>query len=481
MHPRRRGARRSGRRRGGVAGLGGGRMSSHGRRGGAVLVLVAASLGLALAARAASGVVSADPWWFQDDYTSLTYVDPAGTTAAVDTAGTGTVSLPLRPAAVALDPAAAVGLIATAAGVQGWSFDGAAMVSSPRFDVGGTGYVGAAWLGAAGNLLAVATAGRLTLQAWNGSGWVAVASLALTGATSVAEGAPVAGGAASILVGTPTGFAVADYRGGALTLDPGAGIGGLQGVSGIASAPGGALVAAWHGSTLGVYGWDGSRYRETPTWEIPAGSQPILAVAWFRGGNGYWVLTADGSLTAYGFNGDFVVALPRLSTTLSQPVAALGTGWRQGQVAALVGSGWTYYDGAVIGPDPARSVGGLSLPLYQGSAELSSTVLSAGHAIDEIQVDAAVPQLPAGTGIAYQVSTDGGSTWTAVTPCVNPTNPLADCGPDNTAVPAGSEVAYRLLLSTSDPSVTPVVDSTDLYEIATETQARSGGMAVLIK
>lgn len=457
-------------------------MRAYGRRAGAAAAAVAACIALTLTARAAGGVQSADPWWFQDQYTSLAYVDPAATTATVDTSAgaTGQVSLPLVPAGLALDPAAATGLIATAAGVQAWSFDGAALAPAPVFDLPAADYVGAAWLGAAGNQLALATPGAVMLDAWSGAAWRQVGRVGVGGVAGIAQGAPFPGAAATILVATNTGFQVAAYRGGALALVSGAGITGLQGVGGIAAAPGGALAALWSGSGLRVYGWDGSAYRQAPTWEIPAGGPAILGAAWFRGGNGYWVLRADGTLSAYAFDGSFVVAVPGLSARIALPVAALATGWGRGAVAALCPSGWTYLDGDPLGPDAARSLNGLHLPLYQPSAVLQSIALQPGHALDAIQVDAAVATEPVGTGIAYQVSTDGGASWTRVSPCLNP-GPPADCAADNTALPPGSDILYRLVLSTANPDLTPRVDTTSLFEIATETETVAGARAVLIR
>ncbi len=447
-------------------------------RGSAWAALVIA---LAVATRAAGGVRSANPWWFEDGYTSLEFVDAAGTTAHVRVAGTGTVSLPMLPAGVAFDPAASIVLVASAAGVRAWAFDGVRMVRAPRFDIGGQGYTGVAWIGRVGNLVAAATSGAVILLGWNGSGWTEVASLATPVTCGVAEGAPVVGDAGTLLVGTGTGFDVVGYRAGTLAVDPGAGVTDLQGVDGIAAAPGGALVAVWHGGDVSVYGWDGRAYRETPTWEIPAASQPVEAVAWLRDGDGYWVLTSDGSLTAYGFDGSYVRRLDSLSTTLTQPVAALGTGWRQGDIAALGPGGLDYEDGTPLSSDPSRSVTNLSLPLYASSARLLSTVLTVGHDLSEIQIDTAVVDLPPGTGVAYDVSTDGGRTWTSVPPCLNAADPLRDCAADNTALPPGADLQYRMTLSTANPSVTPVVDGTELLEVATEVEAESGAPAILIR
>ena len=77
--------------------------------------------------------------------------------------------------------------------------------------------------------------------------------------------------------------------------------------------------------------------------------------------------------------------------------------------------------------------------------------------MSEVKVTDAMAAMPTGTSVGYQVSTDGGAAWTA-------TSPLQP-----TAVPAGSALVYRAALGTSDQGQTPVLDTTDLYEIATRT------------
>ncbi|HVB09413.1 MAG TPA: hypothetical protein VNM16_03485 [Bacillota bacterium] len=444
-----------------------------------LLLVVCSTLGVS--GRAASGIQSPSPWWFQDDYTSLSYIDPETTTAEIDPAGTGTISLPLAPAAVAFDPAAAVAVLVAGGGAEGFAFDGARINADHHFDVAGVGYVGAAWIGTAGSQLAVATPNRVALDAWSGTGWTEVGSLAAPGTIGLAEGPPIPGASANILVGTSTGFGALAYRAAGLEPEVGAGVHDLQGVSGIASAPGGALVAVGQGTRVRIYGWDGQRYREVPAWEPASSSSPIQSIAWFRHGDGFWTLANDGALTAFGMNGSVVTRIPQLSAELPTPVSAIGTGWRQGQVAALVPSGWTYYDGATLAQDSARSLTGLRLPLYEESAQAQSIELDLGHTVDQIQIDSTITQLPVGTAIGYQISWDAGKTWTSLPACQNATNPVVQCRSDNTPLPPSIQLSYRVLLSTTNPSETPVVDATALFEIATETTADGTGSATLVK
>lgn len=169
-------------------------------------------------------------------------------------------------------------VIGTPSGLQGWAFHGGAMQRAPQYDLPGSGYLGAAWLHRRGSLLATLTATQLGLQAWTGSGWSQLGALALGGGNSVAPGPGLAATPASLLVGTATGFEVAAYQNGTLTLASGAGIGGFTAADGVAATQNGSMAAVWSGGALSVYVGDGVGYVETPTWEPPAGSQRILGV-----------------------------------------------------------------------------------------------------------------------------------------------------------------------------------------------------------
>ncbi len=120
--------------------------------------------------------------------------------------------------------------------------------------------------------------------------------------------------------------------------------------------------------------------------------------------------------------------------------------------------------------------------MYEPAAVLQSTVLPVGHTVDEVRVENAdcaagktppactgLPTLPPGTAVSYAVSTDGCRTWTPV--------PLFA----NVAVSPGDRVCYRRTLATSNGAVTPVVDVTNVYEIATVTSTGTQNPAYLAR
>jgi hypothetical protein len=49
-----------------------------------------------------------------------------------------------------------------------------------------------------------------------------------------------------------------------------------------------------------------------------------------------------------------------------------------------------------------------------------------------------------------------------------------------TTVPAGDALVYRAALGRSDAAQTPVLDTTDVYEIATETQTQTQAVSWLL-
>lgn len=84
----------------------------------------------------------------------------------------------------------------------------------------------------------------------------------------------------------------------------------------------------------------------------------------------------------------------------------------------------------------------LHVPGYESEQWLYSTVQSSAEPITNVTLDANA-LTPGGTAIAYEVSTDGGTTWTSVN------------NGQNTIVPAGTELVFRAKLSTTNPGVTP--------------------------
>jgi hypothetical protein len=432
--------------------------------------LTAAALLLPSAAAASTGVQNANPYWFEDTYQGAAYVDPLSTSAIVDTAGTGTAYLPpLSADDLAYAPAwvgADILEVGTAGGVQGWGFDGAGMVRETFLDVPVAQPAGVAFLGepspgqpGQGVALAVGTAAGVSVWAWTGQVWAQALSVSDPGVVGVAPGAE--GG---FLAATATGFALYSPSGQAL-----AGVSGLAGLRGVAATDDGSIAAVWTGAAASFYAWTGAAYVPLPAWSEPAPSGgTLLGVAFFRDGTGYWLVT-PAQAAAYGWNGAALAPLPAWDTSALPSLAvAASPGWEQGSLALLSPAGIAYLSaaGGALGSDAAESITGQSWSVFAPAAQVQSTVLPGlGHAVDEVKMVDTMAALPSGSSLAYWVSTDGGATWTD-TPPLQPT-----------AVPAGSSLVYRAALGTADQSQTPILDTTDLYEIATqvtnETQAVS--------
>ena len=434
-------------------------------------VLAAAAL-LPPAAVTAAGVKNPNPYWFEDSYRTLGYVDMAATTAIMDNGGTGTAYLPpLSADDLAYAPpyvGADILEVGTASGVQGWGFNGAAMISEPFLDVAATDPAGVAFLGQAppgepgqGVRLAVAAGAGISIYGWNGVGWASVLNIAAPGIVGVAAGAD--GG---VLAATAGGFTLYSPAGVQQTQ-----VTGLSGLVGVTSAAGGMLVAVWTNTTASFYSWTGAQYMALPSWGEPepaAGS--LLGVAFFRGGGGYWLATPT-QVVAYGWNGAVLAGLPGWgSSAMPAQAVAVATGWGPGSVSVLSPAGAQYLDapGGALGVGSARSIVGQSWAVFAASGMLGSAVLPVGHNVDEVRMVDTMAALPTGTALGYRVSTDGGATWTN-TPPLTPTN-----------VPAGDALVYQAALSTTDTAQTPVLDTTDLYEIATETQTETQAVSWLL-
>ena len=446
---------------------------------GAIVAVAVASLIAASAAVRAAGVKNANPYWFQDGYHTTQYVSPSATSAIVDTAGTGTVYLPpLSADAMAYAPAyvgADILEVATANGVRGWGFDGAAMVREPFLDVPVSQPAGVAFLGQAasgqaalGVRLAVGgvsgPASGVGIYGWNGATWAHVLSVStppgLVGVAAGADGGVLAATSYGMTLYGPTGTSEAT-------------IAGLAGVRGVASAANGSLVAVWTAATASFYAWDGHAYRALSSLDAAApGGGTLIGVAPFRGGNGYWLITPTQAV-AYGWDGAAMTWLPQWGmTTMPANVVAAATGWADtpGGLALLSASGVRYM-AAPAGTESAsaaRRITGQSWPVFAPTAQLQSTLLSIGHNVTEVKMVDSMAALPGSATIDYAVSTDGGGTWTT-TPPLQPTD-----------VPAGSQLMYRALLGTSNQAQTPVLDATNLYEIATQVSTQSRSVAWLL-
>ncbi len=418
------------------------------------------------------------PFWFRDDYTTWAHVNASATTAAVDTAGSGTVRLPYAPAELSFDPAGTYALVATPGGVFAFVFDGQGVVPVGTWRLGGLAATGAAWI-QRGAAFAVSTAGAVTVYGLSASagGYLAreVAQAPFRGALGVAPGPSDL--PAATLVATRTGATLVRAEGASLAAVAG-GPSGLSGNAGVAATVGGAVAATWQVGAAEIWVWDGTAYLPAPAWSPPpppAADGGVVALAFFPQGSGYWELTASGQVLAfaYGLGGLEPVAAASLMVPAGPaPPAGLAAGWSAGALGVLYPGGWFYADlqAGMLRADPARGLTGQSWPLFAGSTVLQSLPIPAPHVIDAVRLeDADCPAgarpphcahqavLPPGTSVSYQVSTDGCQTWTPAPPFVN------------VAVPPGIDLCYRLRLTTADRTVTPVVDVTDLYEIAAET------------
>ncbi len=444
--------------------------------------LTAAVVAYALGGSVVAGTVeTTNPYWFRDSYTTRSSVDQTMTTAAVNTAGTGTVQLPYAPMQAAFDPAGTFALVAMQTGLDAYVFDGIGVSVLQGWNLSGIAATGVAWL-KRGAAFAVSSTSQVAAYGIDSGGQVLRA--AETAASGVEGLAP---GPASlpfgVLAATVHGARVYEAQGTAL-VEVSGGPSGLSGNLGVASTSGGAVAATWQREAVQIWAWDGAAYLPVSQWTPPTPPRvdgPVAGVAFFPQGGGYWVLTAQGDLLAYAYGSTGLQSLGGMGTTLSPMPVGLASGWGASAVAALRPTGWTYEDAqaGVFGRDAPRSLTGQTWPSYAAQGVLQSVVLSAGHQVSEVRMEDAdcaagkappdctrQAQVPGGTTVTYQVSTDGCATWTSALPFTN------------VKVPAGDQLCYRLILGTSDPTETPVVDVTNLYELATE--QTTGSVAALL-
>ena len=429
-------------------------------------------LGLALAV---VGVLTASaPFHFRDGYRSLAAVDATATTALVDPRGTGTVRLPYAPAELALDPSGRIILLATVAGVAAYTVSGDRTVPLEDWRLAQVPANGVAWL-AGGQGIGIATPSAVAVYGLVAAGGRSrverLAEARVPGAVGLAAGPATV--PFSVLVATGSGVGLYGVQGQTLHRLPGAPAA-PGGVWGIASTVDGAVAATWGPAGVAVWLWDGGGYRRASGWDPPSSAAtdgPVAGVAFFPRGRGYWVLGRWGVLRAYAFGPDGVVPLPALSVSLpakgAPPITATA-GWGADGVAVLFPDGWSALaatPGAAPTQEAAWSLSGSRLAVYQPRAVLQGVPLTVDHPVQALRAeDADCPgggapcaepaQVPAGTGVRYALSAAGCQGWVQAQAA------------ENVSVPAGTRVCYRLELTTRDPRVTPVVDVTNLYELA---------------
>ena len=449
----------------------------------AAAVLVAGLL-LGQSARAAT-VKSANPYWFQEDYRTTAAVNLAASTAVVNTATPGTVQLPYAPLQAAFDPSGTYALVATEGGVDAYVFDGQGVLPVTTWSLGSLSATGVAWVDG-GDAFAISTASQVVVYGLNQQGTaVLAAQTAAAGVIGLAPG-PAALPSA-VLAATSGGAQVYEAQGASLVPVSG-GPGGLTGNLGVVATTGGSVAATWQQEAVQLWTWDGAAFLRAVAWDppIPPGADgPVVGVAFFPQGGGYWVLTQQGQLLAYAYGPAGLSALSgwSLSVQVSPDVpVTVASGWGPAAAAVVYPMGWDYEDlvtGNTFGQDSIRSLAGQRWAAYAPRAVLESVALPVGHPVTQLRVEdadcaagqsppncTAMATVPAGTSVGYRVSTDGCRTWTA-TPVFT-----------NVTAPSGSSICYQITLTTSDPAVTPVVDVTNLYEIAQ--QKVSGNVASLL-
>jgi len=158
------------------------------RRWAAVGAAFAAAAVMLGPAAAAGTVQNASPYWFRDDYLDTNSVNLAATTAVVDVASPGTVTLPYAPLQAAFDPNGTYALVATEGGVDAYVFDGQSVVAVTNWGLGSLPATGVAWV-EGGDAFAVSTASQVVVYGLNGQGdAVLAAQTAAAGVIGLAPG-----------------------------------------------------------------------------------------------------------------------------------------------------------------------------------------------------------------------------------------------------------------------------------------------------
>lgn len=402
--------------------------------------LLAALLFVSAAIPGRASTVFATIFGFPDDFLDLSKVDAATTTATVDTSGTGTVSLPAAPAGIAWD--AATLRVAYAQGILAWRRTSLGMRSAPdlflpfpsnsvsAFSEGG-------FVAASATEVRVYQSGRLV--------W----SQALAGVAAVAAGDSnfwvVSKDHADLFMRTISGYEIKVT------------VLGLQEAKAAAYQEQAGLLAVVEPTQIRVFRRTLIGFRE----DLGAKRSMSggLGIAWWGSGAVYRVLTSTGvqdfavdSLRSWDEPG---VAGGVALTPLGNDVTVLS------RDAAKTFSQGRAVDALTVAPVPSLG--------FQQSAVLQSKVFPVDHQVSAVRLQAGLAGLAQGTSITYEVSTDGGATWTpAVLDTIVP-------------VPAGDQFAYRATLQTTDPSVSPILDWIDVSEVQTYVQAATSPHVVLIR
>lgn len=439
--------------------------------------------------------------WIQDDYLSTDEVDLEATTAVVDTENPGRVYLPgfwhitsdILPGVVALHP----GAIQAAAGTpeEEWSEDGEPQPATVLQGFMGDGFTGMyqipdwtthvgeirgiAWTGDGGHL-AVATPEEVRVFALDGTGLRQLTTI------PVAEALAVAGGPGRDLwIADTTGIRYFAWDGAAYREIPErrlTGVDSLVALSTGKTVEGQDVLVVLAETGIGYYRFDGTSWRQLFSIHEPDAAGVALA-----GDGGVFVLLRDPTdsdqrafeVVYYGLAED---GLRRLTGTLLDApawgIVTVPASWGPRDFAVINWTGVNYYawDGEGWRRNYSRDIWGTFFMAMQKQSEgyvseawlystVQETFIPVGRIRAEIQAD-----IPPGTGIELEISTDGGQTWTPI--------PLDT----NVDVPPGNQLVYRVRLTTEDMGQTPVLDRIDLRQVVyINGQARSLGIPVKVR
>lgn len=387
-----------------------------------------------------------------DSFDNTDYVDLNKTSAYVNTAQ-GYVSLPVQamPSALAMKEFGYEYAVATAEGINVYSYDDATgkMTKNPALSVPAvTSAIGVAVRQDAPDIWAL-TSTSLTLYKFNGSRMATSPNLQVTGLTDViAVSAWSDADKAAVLTRSGT-VTIYDASGGSLVpaitfstglSDPVA-ISVVPGTPDIVVAAGDAFYYYVYDDATGNYVRDGLRDTTGLNGVVSAGSSPGAVGILDNQGVSCFLQDDTGGYRS-------VVALS--ASPISGPVAlSLKPGaydyavlTREGEVKY-----YTYDDGTgSVTENPALEVTGLTLSSsgYLHPKDYYSKVVTTGEVYNTIRLT--VDQdLPPGTSVTWYVSSDGGITWSEVTPgswvAVNP----------------GNRFAVHAVLDTTDVTVTPKI------------------------
>lgn len=389
-----------------------------------------------------------------DSFDSTALVDSGHTTARVDTSR-GLVELKKRGAAsaISLVPGQPYQYaVVTKDGVRFFTLDAAtgAMSENPALSVPGiTDAVGV--VVNEGLSMWVLTETELRRYDFDGSGMSLNPVLTVTGLADVLSvSASPAGDSVMVLSrsGAGTG-AVTYFQQGpdgmvavpALSTDTG-----MADPVGACLVPGSPDLLAASKSEVRYYSFDGQGYAQNPSLSAAGLSGAVSVSA--PSASSYAVIE-DSRVSYYLSQGGGVQRADALSTGPIDSPAAVAARPDAYEYAVLTGAGEVRYytfdqSSGGMRENPALFVSGLDLTLdYVSPGEYRSRAVSGGP-YSEVRLTAE-QDLPAGTSVTWEVSTDGGASFTAVTPGVWAT------------VPRGSSFVVRAVLATSDRKVTPQV------------------------